>query len=180
MKSIGNWKKAGIISLAAGFIFCVAASGALAAEMKAEKKEMKGSGAMEKEKAVSPAEKAVVAGVKMMMKGKKDLLAGLGKQKLSKDPKFVTEINKLNEGDKQVMAGNKMIGKKGERTKAKEMIMAGTTMMMEAKDAIMAELKSRGMMQEGKLQEGEKLISNGDNKMLEGKNGMMDGLKNWE
>ena len=60
------------------------------------------------------------------------------------------------------------------------MIMSGTTMMMEAKDAIMAELKSRGMMQEGKLQEGEKLISNGDNKMLEGKNGMMDGFKNWE
>ena len=43
---------------------------------------------------------------------------------------------------------------------------------MEGKDAIMKELKARGMMQEGKLQEGEKILQQGEMKMLEGKNAM--------
>lgn len=162
MEFMSNWKRVGVISMAAGFAFCLMLSTALAAEM--DKK----------------AEKMVMDGTKTMMTGKKDLMAGLGKQKLTKDPKLAEAIKKLNAGDKEVVAGNKMMGKKGERTKAKEKIMSGTTMMMEAKDAIMAELKSRGMMKEGKLEEGEKLMVQGDNKMLEGKNGMMDGFKNWE
>jgi hypothetical protein len=56
--------------------------------------------------------------------------------------------------------------------------MSGTTKMMEGKDAIMNELRSRGMMQEGKLKEGGKIIKQGDNAMLEEKNLMMDGFKN--
>jgi hypothetical protein len=64
------------------------------------------------------------------------------------------------------------------KIKGKELIMSGTTKMMEGKDAIMNELKARGMMQEGKLQEGEKTVKQGDMKMLEGKNEMMDGFKN--
>lgn len=160
MISISNWKRAGVILLAVGFIFCQMLSSALAADANAEK--------------------TVLKGTELMMKGKKDLVAGLGKQKLDKDPKLMTEINKLKEGEKEVVAGNKLMKRKDEKVKGKEMIMSGTTMMMEAKDAIMADLKSRGMMQEGKLKEGEKLITQGDNKMLEGKNGMMDGFKNWE
>jgi hypothetical protein len=160
MRTIREWKKVVVILMAVGFVFSQMLSSALAADAKAEKMVMKGTD--------------------MMMKGKKDLMAGLGKQKLTKDPKLMTEINKLNEGEKGVVAGNKLIKKEKERTKGKEMIMSGTTMMMEAKDAIMAELKSRGMLQEGKLKEGEKLMVQGDNKMLEGKNGMMDGFKKWE
>ena len=174
MRSIGEWKRAAVIALAVGCVFSLALSEALAAEAKAGKMETKG---MQMD---TKAEKMVMQGTGMMMKGKKDLTAGLGKQKLTKDPKLAAEINKLNEGEKQVVAGNKLIKKKDGRTKGKEMIMNGTTMMMEGKDAIMAELKSRGMMQEGKLKEGEKLITQGDNRMLEGKNGMMDGFKNWE
>ncbi len=44
----------------------------------------------------------------------------------------------------------------------------------------MSELKARGMMPEGKLKEGEKTIQQGEMKMLEGKNDMMDSFKNWE
>ncbi len=160
MRSMSEWKKVVVMLAAVGLVFSLTLSEGLAADAKAEKMVMKGTS--------------------MMMKGKKDLMTGLGKQKLTKDPKLVTEINKLNEGEKEVLAGNKLLKKKDERIRGKEMIMSGTTMMMEAKDAIMAELKSRGMMQEGKLKEGEKLIARGDNKMLEGKNGMMDGFKNWE
>ena len=180
MRTIGEWKKVAVILMAVGFVFSQMLSSALAAESKSGKMGMEGTKMTMKGEADKKSEKMVLKGTSMMMKGKKDLMAGLGKQKLTKDPKLVTEINKLNEGEKGVVAGNKLIKKEKERTKGKEMIMSGTTMMMEAKDAIMADLKSRGMLQEGKLKEGEKLMVQGDNKMLEGKNGMMDGFKNWE
>jgi hypothetical protein len=171
MSEINNWGKTGIILLAVGFVFTQVplAPAADSKEMKMSAKDQK----ME-----TKAEKTVMQGTGMMMKGKKDLMAGLAKQKLAKDPKLMEDIKKLNKGEKEVMAGNKMI--KTKKTMAKEKIMAGTTMMMEASDAIAAELKSRGAMQGGKLGEGEKLITRGMDKMLEGKNGMMDGFKDWE
>jgi hypothetical protein len=64
--------------------------------------------------------------------------------------------------------------------RSKEMIMGGSTRMMEGKDAIMNELKAKGMMSEGNLQEGEKMVREAEMKMLEGKNEMMDGFRNWK
>jgi hypothetical protein len=179
MSAMNNWGKTGIVLLAVGFVFAQVPL-ALAADSK-EMKMAPADGKMTAQAAKkmdAKAEKMVMQGTGMMMKGKKDLMAGLAKQKLTKDPKLMDDIKKLGKGEKAVMEGNKMI--KTKKTMAKEKIMAGTTMMMEASDAIAAELKSRGAMQEGKLGEGEKLITRGMNKMMEGKNGMMDGFKDWE
>jgi hypothetical protein len=122
----------------------------------------------------------VLQGVDKMMEGKKALMQALTKQKLEKDPKLANGIKMLNEGEKLAMTGKNLMKGKAEKgkIKGKEEIMKGTTDMMQGKDAIMNELKARGMMQEGKLKGDEKMIQQGEMKMLEGKNLMMDGFKN--
>jgi len=126
------------------------------------------------------AKQQVLQGVDKMMEGKNALTKALTKQKLEKDPKLANGIKMLNGGEKLTVKGKNLMKGKPEKgkIKGKEEIMKGTTEMMEGKDAIMNELKARGMMQEGKLKEDEKMIQQGEMKMLEGKNLMMDGFKN--
>jgi hypothetical protein len=135
------------IIVAVGFVLSLGLSQALGVE-KVEKMSDK------------KAEKMLFQGVDKMMSGKKMLVTGLGKQKLGKDPKLAGGIKMLTEGEKMAVEGKKLMKAKSEKEK------------MEGKDAIMNELKARGMMQEGKLQEGEKILKQGDMKMLEGKNDM--------
>jgi hypothetical protein len=159
--SLFNSRRWVAIFVAVGFLLSLGLSQALAAE-KVKK-------VSEKE-----AEKILFQGVDKMMEGKKMLMAGLGKQKLEKDPKLADGIKMLTEGEKMAISGKNLMKAKVEKgkVKGKEEIMSGTTKMMQGKDAIMSELKARGMMKEGKLQEGEKMIQQGEMKMLEGKNDM--------
>jgi hypothetical protein len=152
------------IFVAVGFVLSLGLSQALAAE-KAKQ--------MSDEKA-----EKVFQGIDKMVEGKKMLMTGLGKQKLEKDPKLASGIKMLTEGEKMAVDGKKLMKAKAEkdRVKGKELITGGTTKMMEGKDAIMNELKARGMMQEGKLQEAEKTLQQGEMKMLEGKNAMEGSL----
>jgi hypothetical protein len=161
MRSLLQNKKWVVIFVIVGFVFALGISQALAQKD-------------------TEAKKKVIQGVDEMMAGKKMLMNGLGKQKLAKDPKLENGIKMLNEGEKMTMKGKNLMKAKAEKGKVmgKEEIMSGTTKMMEGTDTIMNELKARGMMQEGNLKGGEKIIKQGDNGMLEGKNLMMDGFKN--
>ena len=126
------------------------------------------------------AKKEVIQGIDQMMTGKQLLINGLQKQMLEKDPKLQNGIKLLNEGEQLAMTGKNLMDEKAEsgKIKGKEEIMSGTSKMMQGKDEIMKELKSRGMMQEGNLKAAETDLKNGDNTMLDGKNMMMDGFKN--
>ncbi len=128
------------------------------------------------------AKSRVIKGVDEMLAGKKMLMDALGKRTLLKDPKLAAGIKTLADGEKLALKGKEMMKQKAEKgeIKGKEEVMSGTTKMMEGKDAIINELKARGMLQEGKLKDAEKDIVQGDKMMLEGKNMMMDGLKNYK
>jgi hypothetical protein len=128
----------------------------------------------------SAAEKTLIQGVDQMMAGKQMLMNALQKQMLEKDPKLQNGIKLLNEGEQLAMTGKNLMKEKAEsgKIKGKEEIMSGTSKMMEGKDEIMNELKSRGMLQEGKFKPAETDLKNGENTMLDGKNMMLDGFKN--
>jgi len=165
MMRFNDRKKWMVVVLAVAFVFSVLLSPAMATGSKMEKGDAK-------------AAKTVLQGSGMMMKGEKELLSGLTKQDLAKDPKLANGIKTMNDGEKMIVQGSKLFKEKSGQVKGKELILSGSTKMMEGKDAIVAELHSRGMMQEGKIVKGEELMKKGDQKMMEGKNMMMDGFKN--
>jgi hypothetical protein len=161
MQSLLHNKKLVAILVAGGFFLSLGISQALA-------------------QSDTAAEKTLIQGVDQMMAGKQMLMNALQKQMLEKDPKLQNGIKLLNEGEQLAMTGKNLMKEKAEsgKIKGKEEIMSGTSKMMEGKDEIMNELKSRGMMQEGNLKAAETDLKNGENTMLDGKNMMMDGFKN--
>ena len=163
MQSLFHNKKIFAILVACGFVFSFSISQALAQMDMAAKTN-------------------AIQGVDQMIAGKQMMMNALQKQMLEKDPKLENGIKLLNEGEQLALTGKNLMNEKAEKgeIKGKAEIMSGTSKMMEGKDEIMNELKSRGMMQEGKLKAAEVDLKQGENSMMDGKNLMMDGFKNYE
>ena len=78
-----------------------------------------------------------------------------------------------------IIDGKAMMTHAATRIKGKDVMMQGGTRMMEGKDFIMNELKNERLQMASVLKADDQELSNSEGLMLDGKNLMMDGERNF-
>ena len=119
------------------------------------------------------------AGAETMISAEHMITASLEKQDLMKDPAIAKGNAMVLDGEKMILTGKAMMQNTDTRVVGKEVMLHGSTKMMEGKDVIMKQLKKKGLITATALKEDERELVNGENMMLKGKNLMMDGERNF-
>jgi hypothetical protein len=120
------------------------------------------------------------AGAETMISAEHMITASLEKHGLMKNPIIEKGNAMLLDGEKMILEGKTMMQNSENRIVGKEMMMNGSTKMMEGKDVIVKELKDKEMFTSAAFKEDKMELVNGENRMLKGKNLMMDGERNFK
>lgn len=125
----------------------------------------------------SAAEKKIMQASKEMMEGRRMVLRAMKAEGLTRDRSFQDGSRLMAEGERNIQEGARMWSQKGELAQAEELLMGGSSKMMEGKDKLMRAIEKSDIDKLAQVKKGKQLLIEGTAKLLEAKNSLQQGQK---